>query len=367
LVQLAGVALTAALVVATMAPAAAQGELAAPRTGPASGMRAATPAPDPGEVSWALAPAEGQLGAGRATFAYNADPGSVINDAMVITNLSLVPIELRIYGADAFTTPDGQFDLAPAKDQAKDVGAWLSFGTESTGSGLVRIEAGQEAKVDFTLAVPAEARPGDHAGGLVTSLVEATTDATIGVDRRLALRAYVTVSGELEPGLKLTDLRLVSHTSANPLSGGRVTVSYTLANTGNARLVANEVVTVSGPFGWASRQVEQNLEEILPGGEVKRQAEVSGVLPLVRTSAEVTVNGLAVGLGAEGQPAAASGTVKGWSVPWVWLAVVLLAVGGAVFLARRQALRSVGAAANDGPKPGGDLGDSDGSGNAETA
>jgi len=293
-------------------------------------------------VTWSLKPANGDFGTGRANFSYLVEPGGVIQDAMVVTNQSAVlAIDLKVYAADAMNTLDGQIDLAPAGATAEDVGAWVSLSDPELVEGLIHLEPAQAVTVNFTISVPAEAAPGDHAGGLVTSLVRETTDATLGVDSRLALRAYVTVTGQLTPGLAVADLDLQTKAALNPFGWGQAVLSYTLVNTGNARLVPTEVVTVKGPFGLAARAESQTLEEVLPGGRVQREVVVDGVMQLFRASVTVQVDALAVGLGAEGQPAAAGGQASGWLVPWVWLAVVVALLVGTVWAGRRHGLRGV--------------------------
>jgi len=294
---------------------------------------------DATQVTWSLAPVNGDWGTGRANFSYLAEPGAVIEDAVVVKNGSDKAIDLRVYAVDAMNTADGQIDLAPAAATPEDVGAWISLTDPELAGGLLHLEPNQSVTVNFAVNVPEGARPGDHAGGLVTSLVRENAGSTLGVDSRLALRTYVTVTGLLTPKLELADLQLKTQTAANPLSGGRAVVTYTLINTGNARLVPTEVVTVKGPFGMAERMTAQTLEEVLPGGRVQREVVVGGVMSLFRVTATVQVDALAVGLGAEGQPAAAAGQVKGWSVPWVWLVVLVVLLGVTVWAGRRYGQR----------------------------
>jgi hypothetical protein len=325
-----------------------------------------------------LSPANGPLGNNRPNYSYLSAAGGVIEDGIVIESRSAATLRLKVYAADAYTTPDGLLDLAPAAEPPSDAGAWISFGAPVAGaewapeassaagggetatgaeawpgqaSVEVTIEPSGAVTVPLRWAVPADAAPGDHAAGIVTSLIEDASAGAVQVDRRLALRAYVNVSGELTPGLTISDLRVEAEPSANPFASGTITVSYRLTNTGSARLVATERIAVAGPFGWGGRDggAGEVLPEILPGSFLSRQVTVAGVFPLFRTTATVMADAVAVGLGAEGAPASAERAATVWTVPWLWLGLALVALSGAVWLPVRRARR---AASADGGKTG---------------
>jgi hypothetical protein len=85
------------------------------------------------------------------------------------------------------------------------------------------------------------------------------------------------------------------------------------------------------------------LPEILPGSHLAREVSVAGVFPLFRTTAEVTVDAVAVGPGSEGAAASASRAATVWTVPWLWLSVLVVLVAAAAAVpwlaARRRARR----------------------------
>ncbi|MDR1441466.1 MAG: hypothetical protein LBJ02_03625 [Bifidobacteriaceae bacterium] len=354
-------------------PVAAAGE---------NGLSGAEPAPSPsagnevaeaagggepgGAVGWALSPANGPLGNHRPHYNYLVAPGGSIDDGIVIESRASEPLRLKVYAADAYTTPDGLLDLSLASETPSDAGAWVTFGEpfptpaaleeangpepsadgerEATWPGLVSTELTLEPATSVTVplrwSIPADASPGDHAGGIVTSLAEDPAAASVRVDRRLALRAYLNLNGQIDPGLTISDLRVKASGSINPFTSGSLKVTYTLTNTGSARLVPTERIDVHGPFGWGGRDGADGsvLPEILPGSYLAREVTVAGVFPLMRTTTEVTVDAVAVGLGAEGASASASRASTIWTVPWVWLGllVALLAAAAVIPLRRRR-------------------------------
>ena len=321
---------------------------AAPGTGTASTTGAAA---DAGDVTWGLLPADDdELGADRANFAYTVAPGDTITDTVVVTNRSARVLELRTYAADAFTTTSGQLDLLPAGETSTDLGSWVTLEATS-----VTVDPGQSLDVPFTVVVPPDARPGDHSAGIITSLVQEASASTVALDNRLALRMHLRVDGALAPALTVSDVRVVHHGSVNPVGTSTATVRYTLTNTGNARVLPVEQVTVEGPFGGARAGADADeLAELLPGSALEREVVVAGVRPLGRATAHVGVTATAVGIGG-GATASATGDATTWAVPWAALAVLVLAVAGAlrgpavVAAVRARARRDPGPSAGPGP------------------
>lgn len=291
-------------------------------------------------ISWSVTPADNRQGDGRANYAYAVDPGERVEDALVVTNRSAAPLALTVYGTDAFTTPSGHLDLLTADEPATGLGTWLAFER-----GTLDLEPGESAEVPFTLRVPDDAAPGDHSGGVVTALTQTVGDTALTVDRRLALRVHARVAGALAPGLDISDLSVSTDGTANPFGTVTSTVRYRLTNTGTARLVPTETVSVAGPGGstWpgGTATASGELMEILPGSTVQRVVQVSGVRPLVRAEASVRVDGLVIGIGGGGVTSVHD-AASGWAVPWTLLALVLLAVAAAVVVPLVRARRSRG-------------------------
>lgn len=259
-----------------------------------AGTTQATAAVSEGSA-WSLVTADNEHGTGRGNYAYDVDPGDVITDALVVRNSGTEPLELSVYAADAFTTSEGILDLRLADDPKSDSGSWITAGADT-----VSIEPGQSAEVPFTITVPTDARPGDHPGGIVTSFLSAQAGETLAVDRRLGIRVHLRVSGELTPAVDIVDATAHFSPSWNPFDGGTFTVSYTLVNTGDTRITADDAVALAGPLGvGASALLPQATAEVLPGSSILVSRQVTGVAPLGWIIASLTVAPSAVGVGAE--------------------------------------------------------------------
>ncbi|XTZ15803.1 WxL protein peptidoglycan domain-containing protein [Micromonospora echinospora] len=310
---------------------------------PAPPVPTSPSSPAPSAVTWGVAPSNAKGPNGRAAFTYKLDPGATLTDHVAVTNHSARPLTLNLYASDAFTTAQGGFDLLAGGEQPTDVGTWVRV-TRRT----LTIPSTSRLIVPFTLTVPDNATPGDHAGGIVASLAATAADGQgnqVAVDHRVGARIYLRVTGELRPALTVEDLRVRHTGSLNPLAGGTLTATFTVRNTGNVRLTGRPVLGAAGPFGVGRHSVAgAALPEILPGGELTTTVRMADVPPLFRLTATATVTPAAVGEQALGPPPAAEAArATVWALPWPQLALVTLLalVGWALIAVRRRRARQL--------------------------
>ncbi|WP_018252935.1 WxL protein peptidoglycan domain-containing protein [Salinispora mooreana] len=313
------------------------------------GAASAPPTPPPGPssapsaVTWGVAPSSPDGPNGRPAFTYKLNPGATVTDYVAVTNHSTRPLTLNLYASDAFTTENGGFDLLAGGQQPTDVGSWVRFTERS-----VTIPSTSRLNVPFTLTVPENATPGDHAGGVVASLATTAADGQgnqVAVDHRVGARIYLRVTGELRPALTVENLRVRHTGSLNPLVGGTLTATVTVRNTGNVRLTGLPTLEVAGPLGLGRRSVEAaGLPEILPGGEVTTTVRMTGVPPLFRLTTRLTVTPAAVGDQVLDPPPRGDTTrATVWAVPWLQLALLIPIglAGWLLIVARRRQLRAI--------------------------
>ncbi|UZN04340.1 WxL protein peptidoglycan domain-containing protein [Cellulomonas sp. S1-8] len=328
---------TPARTAATLVPASLAAALlgAVLLVAPAHAVTETDTTTDTTTVTWGVRPADApQHDPGRPNFAYVATPGETVEDGLVVSNHGAAETTLRVYVADAFTTSRGVLDLLRPDEESTGVGAWATVATPE-----ITIPAGESVVVPFTLAVPVDAEPGDHAGGVVTSLASTQADG-VSVDRRLGARIHLRVDGPVTPGVALEDTRVAHRGVLNPVGAGSAVVDVDVVNTGNVRVGGEATVTVAGPFGWGERVERVDVPELLPGERTTVAVTVGDVLPLLRLGATVR---LAPQVATDGSALeAVTATAATAAVPWSLLVLILLAVA-AVVAARWRARRRAAA------------------------
>jgi len=310
-----------------------------------------SPAPpataEPGQplATFGLTSASGGVPDDRGFLAITAPPGSVIYDSVAVVNQGDQALDLALDAADALNTADGSIGLPDRATKPTAAGAWITLAAPTVAVPPQSASGIGYTVVPVTVTIPADAEPGDHMGGVVTTLSAQGTatggdqSATVNLDQRVGIRVYITVDGPTKGGLVVTGVS-ASYTPGRAfgLAGaGSLSVRYTLTNSGNVRVGVDPSVRAGGPFGLLARTVSgPTIDELLPGASVDQTVEVPNVWPLVLDSVVVSATAVA----APGRDDPGIGTVTGsghaWAVPWALLAIVLLLVGGWLLLRRRR-------------------------------
>jgi len=213
----------------------------------------------------------------RSRFSYQIAPGQHLDDAYLVRNTGTTAQVMTVFATDAFNTDDGGYGLLDTDAAPADAGNWVTF---AGGAKKVQIPLapGTSQVIPFSVDLPADAAPGDHAAGIVTSVT--SPNGQILVDRRVATRLYVRVPGALQPALTISGLTATYHPALNPFAGS-TTLKYTLTNNGNVALGANTVVGLRTYFGiGASGLVRSTVAELLPHSKRVVTVSVPGVAQL---------------------------------------------------------------------------------------
>jgi hypothetical protein len=320
--------------------------LAAPTAATAAVSKAA-PAKNAG-AGFGIQPASATGPIARSGFTYSATPGGVVSDHVAVVNLGLKPVTVQIYATDATSTPTGAFTLVPAAQKPRDLGTWITIDGPPavTVPGRV-VKNGKLANptfviVPFKVAVPSNAGPGDHAGGIVVSLQGFARNAqgvTVKLDQRVASRVYVRVSGTVHAALIIRNLGL-NYTGpallGSPLGDGRADVSYTVTNSGNVILGATQRITISSWLGSTIAVKSVPLvPPLLPGTSVTVHERVKAVFAGVLVTAKVQLTPVAPPGGNDPNLNDVSASTSTWAFPWELIVLVLLVLIGIGALAWR--------------------------------
>lgn len=292
----------------------------------------------PGNITWAVTPADAEGADGRTIIEHTLTPGAQLEEHLAIRNLSAQAVTFRLSAADGFFTRAGRFDMLPSDRPSSGAGTWISM-VET-----IDVAAGAIAVVPFRIAIPDDAEPGDHTAGVAASVfnVQNTAEGTaVGVESRVGFRVALRIAGALTPSAELTAASIGYEQAWNPFRPGGAVAILTLRNTGNTRLLLDGVLRL-GSRTVVFPDLQERRQELLPGEERQIELRIDGVWPLIAVPAklEITPTSFAMdGSTTAIHPLAAGLTL--WAVPSPQLALLLLLSSfvGLVAVLRRRSRR----------------------------
>ena len=298
----------------------------------ASPAVAAVTATQDGSTIWSVRPAGADGADGRAWVEENLDPGARVTEYMEIRNLGDHAATFSLRAADGYFTDTGRFTMLPRGEESHDAGSWIEL------QDSVVINGGETVVLPFTIAVPLDAAPGDHPGGVAASVLSNGTGlsgSSIAVDSRVGFRVMIRVSGELRPDMSVT-ATAEYHAAWSPFVAGSVTIEYTVRNTGNTRLSVAPAAHVTGLLGSVAAPGAE-IVEFAPGESRTGTIVVAGVWPVVAVEAAVKAESTAIP-GLSNPVVERETRTTMLAMPWPQLALVLL-IASAVFVAVKASAR----------------------------
>ena len=299
-------------------------------------------ADDEPTVTWAASPADETGPDGRAWVELELDPGESATEHLAVRNLGVEEITFTLAAADGYLTSTGRFNMLPSDQESKDAGTWIDVAERVT------VPPGGTRILPFTVDVPKNATPGDHAAGIaaaVFSVDSSEAGTRLGVESRVGFRVMTRVTGELQPALDVAAIEAGYDMSWNPFAPGTIRVTAALENTGNVRLD----VPVSAGADSRTPPVPSDVEppqpvQLLPGDRRSAAMEVSEVWPLGFAVVPIELRPAVVGPDGGTTPMAPiTRDVFVWTMPWPHL-IILLAVAliiGGLFWGRRRRAREI--------------------------
>ncbi|ANJ28194.1 WxL protein peptidoglycan domain-containing protein [Agromyces aureus] len=331
--------LPALVVAAASAVLAVAGALATSVAAPVSAS-----AEEGGTVTWSVSPANAEGPDGRSRVDLELDPGASATEHLAVRNLGDEQVTFAITAADGYLTSTGRFNMLPSDQPSVDAGTWISVADE------VAVAPGATAVLPFTVTVPEDATPGDHAAGIAASITTTSSGdgAQVGVESRVGFRVMTRVTGELEASVAL-DADGAYDISWNPFQPGQLEVTGVVENTGNVAVAIVGAAEFGGariaPTGFEaddSGAGGPTSADLLPGERRTLSFSIPDVWPLGPVTVPVTVEATAVGPdGADVTVQPVSQDVTVWALPVsqlvLLLAVALIVLGLLVGRRRRTA------------------------------
>lgn len=306
----------------------------------------AAPGHNTSNLIWSIEPLHVGDEKPRLDFALTGKAGETLTTTARITNSSDQPVPLRLYVADAFNTDTGSIEVRQPDDPAADVAGWTALDHDR-----LELEVGQHVDVAVTVTIPADAKPGDHVGGIAAALDGAITSSDghrLEIERRVRTLLTVRVAGPVQPRLAIEDLQLRVDPARSPLHHSWVSVSYVVRNTGNVRLGATQEVAADGLLRHGlARHAVDDLPDLLPGEAITRVEDVGHLRVPARVRAGVRLqprwasNGPELAATTAAPAAVHATTVTRWSTPWLIGGILAAGMALALVLRGRSSKRRV--------------------------
>ena len=288
--------------------------------------------------SWWVQPAPkpGSPAGARQYFILEGRPGTTLQDGLAVSNYTDNPITYYVYGADGYNTPkDGQFALRDYGYPMTGVGTWVRAAFPT-----INAPAHTSTVVPISIAIPANASPGDHVGGVsgmdtAVEGVQQQGNVRVGIKRVVAARLYVHVDGPALGGLTVTDLKVAGSASFPAyVSDSDGTVTATVTNSGNLLESPKAHLHATGIFGTLLDRTVQ-LPQILPGQSIDFSQVWKNIPPF-----EIGTLHLDVTDDSASPPVTSTAALSLTLIPWLTVLVVVVAVlvltAGLVFWRRRK-------------------------------
>jgi hypothetical protein len=282
--------------------------------------------------TWSVFPTQAKNSAPRTAFSFDLAAGGTLKDSVTVKNQGTTPLTMNLYAADAFNAAGGGgFALNQQGEPNTGVGSWVKL-AKST----ITIPAGKEVAVAYTMTVPRNATPGDHAGGIVAVNAQAegvqeSEGVTVGIKRAVGTRIYTRIAGPLNPSLSVTDVTVDTLEKAQIpfFQQGKATITYTVVNTGNTRISANQALIITGLFGQTIAQPAlAKAPEILPGQTITLVQPWDSVPAFNQAHVRVEFQATDV----TGTEVTAAGDATVWYIPWLFLLAIALVIAAIVGL-----------------------------------
>jgi hypothetical protein len=196
----------------------------------------------------------------RAYFKPVLKPGETTTLHVEVTNRASNVLRLRVDAVDGLTGQTSGAVYANRQDPLHKAGTWVTPAEHE-----IEISALGKQTVAFTVAVPRDARAGDHVAGIAFEN-EAVQSSGSGFSVKQVIREVVGIQIRV-PGVASTHLTIGSLGLQSLPGTAFASVIVNLSNTGELLCKPALTVTLHSPNGDA-RSVSRQLDTILPGDTI---------------------------------------------------------------------------------------------------
>lgn len=194
----------------------------------------------------------------RSYFVLNLNPGATKALTFRVTNTGTAAGVVHLYAVDATTGQNSGVVFRAHNEPRKDVGSWITLNTSQ-----LTLAAGQSQTLSFTVAVPTNARPEQHVGGIIAEGGDAQQSNTknghfqINIYHQFAMAVQVNLPG---PAIE----QLVASGVQSGGANGYQTLLTKLSNTGTVMVKGNGSLRVIDTHGTLLQNLPISLDTFLP-------------------------------------------------------------------------------------------------------
>lgn len=192
----------------------------------------------------------------KSWFVYSFAPGTTHEDSVSVRNDSDVTRTIKLYAVDGYTTAQGGFALRNQNDTKGTVGKWLILNQPE-----LTLTAGQETVVKFMYNVPADAEPGDYAGGIVAEDTEKIQGRGVAIVKRVGARLYHMVPGDRNERIALIGSEMKEQNDERWFEA-------TVENTGNVSIPLMLITDITRKDGSVVATISSEAQTVLPKSRV---------------------------------------------------------------------------------------------------
>lgn len=208
----------------------------------------------------------------KSYFIFDGKPGIVEKNSIRVTNTGNIPGTANLYAVDA-TTAQTSGAVYLSKDSPRnDVGAWATLAVSQ-----ITLNPGQSRTVSFQVAIPANARPGQHLGGIVAENAAQQTSTSTKNNNTFQVKVKTLTIVAIQVNLPGTPVEQLAATSIQ--SGGdngyqRILIG--LGNGGNVMLKPFGSLQISNAQGQVVKNITLKLDTFLPETSISYPVNITG-------------------------------------------------------------------------------------------
>ncbi|MGH2493979.1 MAG: WxL protein peptidoglycan domain-containing protein [Ktedonobacteraceae bacterium] len=208
----------------------------------------------------------------KSYFIFDGRPGIVEKNSIRVTNTGNIPGTANLYTVDATTAQTSGAVYLSKNSPRNDVGAWATLAVQQ-----VTLNPGQSQIVSFQLAIPGNARSGQHLGGIVAENAAQQTSTSTKNNNTFQVKVKTLTIVAIQVNLPGTPVEQLAATSIQ--SGGdngyqRILVG--LNNSGNMMLKPFGSLQVSNAQGQVVKNITLKLDTFLPQTSITYPVNIAG-------------------------------------------------------------------------------------------